>query len=244
MLRTGASPSDNRLVTLLYVALGDSMSIDVYAGGPGRGAASLLHRNRDADFPDWAGHDLATRGYAKLDLTYDGATTAGVLDRQLPGLDGRADLVTLTMGGNDLMGAYGDTAAAAAVVRAVADRGEQIMSRLAGSPRIVLTTVYDPSDGTGAVPGGALPAWPDGPDLVRALNAVLVELANRHGAVVADVHAHFLGHGSAVGDPGQPDPRPADRELWYCGVIEPNAWGAHEIRRTWWQAISGAGWLN
>ena len=74
--------------------------------------------------------------------------------------------------------------------------------------RADLTTVYDPSDGTGAVPGGALPAWTDGPDLVRALNAVLVELANRHGAVVADVHAHFLGHGSAVGDPGQPDPCP------------------------------------
>ena len=40
-------------VTLLYAALGDSMSI-FYAGGPGRGATSQLHTNRDADFPDWA----------------------------------------------------------------------------------------------------------------------------------------------------------------------------------------------
>ena len=39
----------------MYVALGDSMSIDDYAGGAGWGAASLLHRNRDADFPAWAG---------------------------------------------------------------------------------------------------------------------------------------------------------------------------------------------
>jgi lysophospholipase L1-like esterase len=234
-------------VTLLYTALGDSMSIDVYAGGPGRGAASLLHRNRDADFPGWAGRDLATLGYAARDLTYDGATTAGVLDRQLPRLDRHPDLVTVTMGGNDLMGAYGDTAAAEAVIGAVAERGERILGGLTaapgGPPRIVLTTVYDPSDGTGAVPGRTLPPWPDGPRLVRALNAVLSHLADRHGAVVADVHAHFLGHGAAAGDPGQPDPRPAQRDLWYCGVIEPNAWGAHEIRRTWWTALTRAGWL-
>ncbi len=234
-------------MTVLYVALGDSMSIDVYAGGPGRGAASLLHRNRDADFPDWAGRDLATRGYAVLDLTYDGATTAGVLEQQLPRLDRRPDLVTITMGGNDLMGAYGDAAAAEAVVRTVAERGERILGALAtgpgGLPRTVLTTVYDPSDGTGAVPGGTLPPWPDGPRMVRALNAALTTLAGRHGAVVADLHAHFLGHGSTAGDPGQPDPRPANRDLWFCGVIEPNAWGAHEIRRVWWETLERAGWL-
>ena len=44
----------------LYVALGDSISIDVYAGGPGRGGASLLARNRDEDFPQWRGRDLAS----------------------------------------------------------------------------------------------------------------------------------------------------------------------------------------
>lgn len=235
-------------MTLLYVAIGDSMSIDVYAGGPGRGAASLLHRNRDADFPDWAGRDLSTRGYDFLDLTYDGATTGGVLDQQLPRLDRRPGLVTITMGGNDLMGAYGDARAAAAVIDTVAERADVILGRVAGAfdgpPRIVLGTVYDPSDGTGAVPGGGLPPWPDGPRLVRALNAELTAVAARHGAVVADLHAHFRGHGSAAGDPGQPHPRPDNRELWYCGVIEPNAWGAHEIRRAWWQAVERAGWLS
>jgi lysophospholipase L1-like esterase len=233
--------SDDGAVTQLYVALGDSMSIDVYAGGPGRGAASLLHRNRDADFPDWAGRDLASRGYTALDLTYDGATTVGVLDQQLPRLDRRPDLVTITIGGNDLMGAYGDTAAAEAVIDVVAERTDTIVRRVraaAGAAgRIVLTTVYDPSDGTGAVPGGTLPAWPDGPQLVRTLNATLTDVAARHGAVLADVHAHFLGHGASVGDPGQPHPRPDNRQLWYCGIIEPNAWGAHEIRRTWWRAL-------
>jgi hypothetical protein len=47
--------------SVVYAALGDSMSIDDYAGGPGCGAASLLWRNRDHDFPAWAGRDLTTR---------------------------------------------------------------------------------------------------------------------------------------------------------------------------------------
>ena len=158
-------------------------------------------------------------------------------------LDRRPDLVTITMGGNDLMGAYGDTAAAEAVIRAVTERGERILGALPGSPRVIMTSVYDPSDGTGAVPGDALPPWPDGPHMVRALNAALTGLAQRHGAQVADVHGHFLGHGSAAGDPGQRDSRPANRDLWFCGVIEPNAWGAHEIRRVWWRTLHRAGWL-
>jgi hypothetical protein len=171
-----------------------------------------------------------------------------VLEEQLPRLDRHADLVTITMGGNDLMGAYGDTRAAEAVIRTVAARGEKILTAVAaasrGEARLVVTTVYDPSDGTGAVPGGGLPPWPDGPRLVRLLNTALTDLAARHGAVVADVHARFHGHGSAAGDPGQPDPRPVNRALWYCGVIEPNAWGAHEIRCTWWEALDRAGWLS
>lgn len=229
----------------LYAALGDSMSIDVYAGGPGRGAASLLHRNRDADFPEWAGRDLATRGYTALDLTRDGATTTGVLGQQLPLLDRSPDLVTITMGGNDLMTGYGDSAAGEAAIAHVAATGEEILRRLRSSvardATIVMTTVYDPSDGTGAVPSHVLPPWHDGPRLVRALNTELSGLAERHGALLADVHAHFLGHGSVAGDPGQPHPRPDNRELWYCGVIEPNAWGAHEIRHTWWRCLEAAG---
>jgi hypothetical protein len=138
-------------VTAVYVALGDSMSIDDYAGGTGRGAASLLYRNRDTDFPDWAGRDLATAGYALQLLARDGATSTDVL--------------------------------------------------------------------------------------VGELNQTLAAIARRRGAIVADVHGRFLGSGTAAGDPAQSDPRPANRDLWYCGVVEPNAWGAAEIRHAWWLAL-------
>jgi hypothetical protein len=73
--------------------------------------------------------------------------------------------------------------------------------------------------------------------VVQALNAALTGLARRHGALVADVHGWFLGHGATAGAPSQVLSRPASRNLWYCNLIEPNAWGAHEIRRTWWQVL-------
>jgi hypothetical protein len=71
---------------VVYAALGDSMSIDDYAGGPGRGAASLLWRNRDHDFPAWAGRDLtACDPTARLALlASDGATSATGGDRPIP----------------------------------------------------------------------------------------------------------------------------------------------------------------
>ena len=70
---------------VVYAALGDSLSIDDYAGGPGRGAASLLWRNRDHDFPAWAGRDLTTGDpTARLVLlASDGATSATVAGEQL-----------------------------------------------------------------------------------------------------------------------------------------------------------------
>jgi lysophospholipase L1-like esterase len=223
------------------------MSIDAYAGGPGRGAASLLHRNRDDDFPEWAGRDLHHRGCTAVDLSRDGATTAGVLRLQVPHFPGTADVVTITMGGNDLMGAYGDAGAARRTIDAVTRTGDDILRRVraaaGATAAIVMTTVYDPSDGTGAVPRGTLPPWPEGPTLITELNSALKDVAARHDALVADVQAAFLGHGATAGDPGQPHPRPHDRDLWFCGVIEPNAWGAHEIRRVWWQTLEAAGAL-
>ena len=163
------------------------MSIDDYAGGAGRGAASLLHRNCDADFPEWAGQELAATGLLAQILAQDGATAADVLQQQLPLIEQPPAVVTLTMGGNDLLAIYGNSAAAETTIGEVIAIGEEVLSGLnaaSGGARIVVTTVYDPSDA-----------------------------------------------------PSQALSRPASRNLWYCNLIEPNAWGAHEIRRTWWQAL-------
>jgi lysophospholipase L1-like esterase len=234
---------------VMYVALGDSMSIDDYAGGPGRGAASLLWRNRDRDFPAWAGRDLIARDpTARLVLlASDGATSATVAREQLGRLRRLGvtpTLATVTMGGNDLLAAYGDTGAARQVIGTVVDNGRLVLAGLRAlmgpEAPIVVATVYDPSDGSGDARRLGLPPWPQALELLAELNRSLGALAAEHGALVADVHARFLGHGLAIGDPAEPEPRPSNRGLWYCGLIEPNAWGASVIRAAFWETLQAA----
>ena len=231
-----------------YFALGDSISIDEYAGGPGRGGASLLARNRNEDFPAWRGRDLATTrpdlGFRLLAV--DGGTTRSLLETQLPRLQAAGvapHIVTLSVGGNDLLSAYGDTRQALEVVAVVRARVTQALGRLrtlmpSGHP-IVVATVYDPSDGSGDTERAGLPPWPDVVTVLAELNNALTTVAAAHDALVADLHSRFLGHGLRRGDPGQPDARPADRELWYCHRIEPNAWGAGAVRAAFWDSLHG-----
>ena len=232
---------------MVYAALGDSMSIDEYAGGPGHGAASLLWRNRDDDFPAWAGRDLTGRDpTARLVLlASDGATSTTVAGEQLEllrRLGSIPTLATVTMGGNDLLAAYGDGAAARRAIRTVVDNGRLVLGGLrelmGPQAPIMIATVYDPSDGSGDAGRLGLPSWPEALARLAELNQTLRVLAKAHQALIADVHARFLGHGVAAGDPTQLTARPPDRGLWYCGVIEPNAWGASEIRAAFWEALA------
>jgi lysophospholipase L1-like esterase len=120
---------------VVFAALGDSLSIDDYAGGPGRGAASLLWRNRDRDFPAWAGRDLTSRDpTARLVLlASDGATSATVAGEQLGRLRRLGSVptvATVTMGGNDLLVAYGDARAARRAITTVNDNGRLMLGGL------------------------------------------------------------------------------------------------------------------
>ena len=229
----------------VYVALGDSISIDDYAGGPGRGGASLLHRNRDDDFPSWRGHDLVSLlpGARYELLATDGATTRTLADVQLHRLEAlpdRPSLVTVTIGGNDLLSAYGDTPAARRVVAhvrtEVARALDRVRASLAPDGRVVVGTVYDPSDGTGDAERLGLPPWPDAVAVIAELNEALRAVAEDGGAGVAEIAQRFAGHGLLAGDPARPDAQPQERDLWLCSVIEPNAWGAGGVREAFWAA--------
>jgi hypothetical protein len=212
-----------------YYALGDSMSIDAYAGGPGLGAASLL--------ADDLGIDLKM-------LAADGATSDDVVRAQLGQVTGRPALVTLTMGGNDLLTAFVETPDADSVGRIItriADNYETTLLTLtATGARVVVSTVYDPTDGTGDLSWAGLPNVAGGVEVLDGLNSTIRAAAVRHGAALADVHAAFLGHGAKAGDITQSEARPASRDLWFCGHIEPNAWGAEAIRDIWRAALRPA----
>ncbi len=229
-----------------YIALGDSISIDDYSGGPGRGGASLLFRNRDDDFPEWRGRDLVSIDPAATFhlLATDGATTTTLLDAQLPRLAALRippTLVTLTIGGNDVLSTYGDTVAARdtidRVARAVSRALTDLYPLLAPAGRVVVGTVYDPSDGTGDASRLGLPPWPDAVRIIAELNEALRHVASEHGSAVAEIAELFRGHGVLAGDPSRPEPRPAHRGLWFCNVIEPNAWGAGGVREAFWAAL-------
>src|SRR5687767_12885662 len=96
---------------MLYLALGDSISIDDYprqeTGHDRLGAASLFHRNDDRFWPEFRGRDLVSvyKSVERIDLTADGATSDDVLMRQMPRVKASEDeaIVTITAGGNDLL---------------------------------------------------------------------------------------------------------------------------------------------
>jgi hypothetical protein len=116
---------------------------------------------------------------------------------------------------------------------------DRIVLHLAPSGRVVVGTVYDPSDGTGDTARLGLPPWPDAVVLIGELNDALRTTAVAHGAAVAEIAERFRGHGLAAGDPTDPSTRPPDRNQWFCRLIEPNAWGADGVRAAFWDALAG-----
>jgi len=230
----------------MYVALGDSMSIDDYAGGAGRGAASLFYRNHP-DWPGFFGSDLRTV-LPDLEfrlLAFDGATSEGVLALQVPTLRGlpmAPRVITLTVGGNDLLTYFGIAAGDAG--RAAGHLGSRLKRILAacveavgGAGCVMVGNIYDPTDGTGSIPGSGFPLWPDSLAVLARFNEVIAEVAGECPVQFVDIHHHFLGHGVRAHDPSFAHYHPEDATFWYTQLVEPNARGAHELRRLFWEAF-------
>lgn len=191
----------------VYVAVGDSISIDDYTGVHGGGAASQLARKLRIEL---------------VDLTVDGNTTHGVL-ADLARVPAAADVVTLTAGGNDLLG--GD------LPRAILRRLHQIAQRIEPlGARVVVNTVYDPSDGDNDVGRRELGlSWLATIELRRRLNTLnrgIAELAAEHDFLLADIERLFHGHGVASDEP------------WFVQLIEPNLAGATAIAESWFELLT------
>ena len=244
-----------------YIALGDSISIDLYpaldlgetdvavaleraplAGGVARmGAASLLYENSDRHWPEFAGNDLVSRnpGIRHENLAQDGATIGDVFGEQLPAVvpSEEPTLVTLTVGGNDLLSAYASRPSSRVFDRIVHDIGrayellvDGIRERLPHS-HLVLNTIYDPTDRTGRLPPGVLDTLDPLPlRHLDDLNAHIRSLATRQADLaVADLYVHFLGRGVTAPE--------NDRWYWRRSMLEPSAEGASEVRRVWLEVI-------
>jgi lysophospholipase L1-like esterase len=166
----------------IYLALGDSISMDDYTGVAGGGAPSQIARKL---------------GVELVDLTRDGNTSQGVL-ADLAAAPVAADIVTLTAGGNDLL--RGD------LPRAILRRLHQIAARiqLLGA-RVIINTVYDPSDGDNDLGrrelGLSRLATIELRRRLNALNGGIAKLAHEYSFLLADLERLFHGHGVASEDP-------------------------------------------
>ncbi|HET7436275.1 MAG TPA: SGNH/GDSL hydrolase family protein [Thermoanaerobaculia bacterium] len=155
-----------------YIALGDSISIDIYPAHdvqrryPGRastdrlGAASLFFRNDDRLWPEFRDRDLQSF-FPAIDMqneTADGATTHSLLAQvsRVTKSDAQT-LITVTAGGNDLLGAIGSTRDPVRDIFARLNESVVRLAELRPNATILIGTVYDPSDGTNVLPGSPRP---------------------------------------------------------------------------------------
>lgn len=200
------------------VTFGDSILDCAHYNEHGVHPGQLLLRNDDRLFPAFRGHDLQSRGPARLDhRAVDGATVDD-LDAQrrtLVPLPGPA-VALLTIGGNDLL--RGLAADRGPGLRDFAARLQAFLQAVPIRP-VLIGNVYDPTGGDDRRNFLGVE-----PRIARAnhqrVNQVLAEQAARHGALV-DLHAHFL-----TGDAS-----------WFTRTIEPSLRGASEVRRAFWLQV-------
>ena len=94
--------------------------------------------------------------------------------------------------------------------------------------------MYDPSDRSGVIPGVYDTAGPLPLDILERFNAHVRALGTgTPRTLLADVYAHFLGHGVSAAE--------SDQWYWRRSLIEPNAKGASQVRGVWLEALRGAG---
>ncbi|WKZ29528.1 MAG: SGNH/GDSL hydrolase family protein [Patescibacteria group bacterium] len=213
-----------------YLALGDSMSIDKYTNRVGGGAASQFARLLGAT--------------AFHNATADGATTDGVL-KMLEGPEewrstAYYDVITLTIGGNDLLKTAlaekppVDNAAWRLLGSTAALTFERILEHLmrlsAPKGKIVVNTVYDPTDGDDArlveigLPAGARAGLEAYNDDVRMRSTTM--LCGDRSIILCDAHHLFKGHSQWSSEP------------WLTSYIEPNLAGATALAEAWHRLVA------
>jgi lysophospholipase L1-like esterase len=149
----------------VYLALGDSMSIDDYTGVEGGGAVKQFFTTLGA-------------GWRLDDRTLDGCQMADVPR------DGRGDLITLTVGGNDLLWRR-DEFLREGVAEFAAEHAELLAELADRNPdaALIVGDVYAPAAAMSDAEVAGL----------AAANVAIRANCRRHGATLAPIHEAFRG---------------------------------------------------
>lgn len=236
--------------------LGDSITISLYPeldakerygkDLKGLGAGDLLHKNNDEVFPELTGLDLNTfyPGSQHFNLAQDGATIPGVYNQirhSYKLVDPQVvDLITLTIGGNDLLQAY----AKAKTVDALDERAIEIEDNFNAlvdhlkatypNATLILNSVYDPTDGTALMPGrkDKLPL-----EILWEFNRAVDEKSDSGRSIFVDIHDLFMNYGVKMMYPDGKTLKNKNGYYWHHSIIEPNIFGASALRMAWLEAL-------
>jgi lysophospholipase L1-like esterase len=200
----GASPAQAAPVD--YVALGDSYSSGV--GTPGASGSCL---RSPQGYPQlWVDtHEVSSFA----DATCSGAKTADVRADQISSLSSETDLVTITIGGNDV--GFADTMLTCTLgttkscLEAVDDAREYAETTLPGDLDVTYAAIRDQAPAAqvhvlgyprlfaeGACPGGLTLAKRQAiNDAADELASIIAERVAAAGFSYVDVRRHFAGHG-------------------------------------------------
>jgi len=197
-----------------YVALGDSYSSGV--GAPGQSGSCLRSAN---GYPgQWA---AANKPKTFQNVACSGATTTDVLNNQVSSLSSGTDLVTITIGGNDVgfvdvvmtctIGTYDSCAAAVQSARDKEDAVlvkldttyQTIRSRAPNAKVIVLAypILFDTTSTYCGIGGMSLAKRKLINDGDEELNNLIRDHAKAAGFVFADARTTFAGHGICASAP-------------------------------------------
>jgi hypothetical protein len=246
-----------------YLALGDSMSVDLYpALDAGRtdvsvalerieaagsvaaiGAASLFYKNDESLWAEDMGNDLLTRfpNMTYRRLAVDGATIGDVFGEQLPLVPETDEptLVTLTIGTEDLFSAFSGAPKRSILDQIVGDLIEAYDLLIGAihstlpNGMIVATTVCDPSDRTGRIKGVLDDV---SPLPIRGLDRFNIHIRDDVSGMPNVALADPYVHFLGHGATAPEE----DRWFWRRSPIELNARGASELRGVWMETLRGA----
>ncbi len=172
---------------LTYISLGDSLAVGVGSSDPRERGYAPLYRDLLAEETD--------RDVRLVQLGVSGETSDTFLNGPDPQLtraktvlsQNPGAVVTLSLGGNDLLGAADATDAGREAALARYTRNlDRIFKELTASsdpgPRISVLALYNPA------PGSFTDEW------AGRLNETIREAAGRNGVAVADADVAFQGH--------------------------------------------------
>jgi hypothetical protein len=240
------------------VGIGDSVTAG-FGASPGSSYWDRLI-NGEKDSPETQGKSLKHL-FPRLivtNLSQSGSTSLQHEKHQLNRVpqDGlRKAIVLMTTGGNDLIHSYGKAPPreeamygatwdqAQPWIQSFGQRLDRMVKDLnARFPKgldMYVATIYDPSDGTGAMKHTGLPRWGDAVRILAAYNEQIQKLGQRHKNVhVIEVHRAFLGHGLHAQHWWETHYDPADPHCWLAANIEdPNDRGYDAIRRLMWNGV-------